>query len=182
MNSTTHSSSSQQKGLWTILWYPRVKDTICCHYVSCRIAAVSCTSESCARLLSSYCYHYYPRFKDTPLEFIQDSIISILLICSSLTRTSCLLQTFCTLIVNRFQSINPEKDGLTVRNIADLKNEVKIITLSDETFELWKEFLEQHSTGGLINPDMGAAFNQAKNFRMTKNFTLAREFFKHLGF
>jgi hypothetical protein len=24
-------------------------------------------------------------------------------------------------------------------------------------------------------------FNQAKNFKVTKNFTLAREFFKHLG-
>jgi hypothetical protein len=26
-----------------------------------------------------------------------------------------------------------------------------------------------------------ARFNQAKNFKMTKNFTLAREFFKQLG-
>jgi hypothetical protein len=28
-----------------------------------------------------------------------------------------------------------------VRRISDLKNEVKIITSPDETFELWKEFL-----------------------------------------
>jgi hypothetical protein len=91
------------------------------------------------------------------------------------------LQTFNTLIVSRFQSINPDKDGGSVRGIADLKNEVKIITSSDETFELWKEFLEKHSTGGLINPDTGDRFNQAKNFKVTKNFSLAREFFKHLG-
>ena len=63
----------------------------------------------------------------------------------------------------------------------DLKIEVKIITSPDETFELWKEFLEKHSTGSLINPDMLARFNQAKNFKVTKNFTLARKFFKHLG-
>jgi hypothetical protein len=68
-----------------------------------------------------------------------------------------------------------------VHGISDLKNEVKIITSPDETFELWKEFLEKHSTGSLINPDTLARFNQAKNFKVTKNFTLAREFFKHLG-
>jgi hypothetical protein len=85
------------------------------------------------------------------------------------------------LIINRFQSINPEKDGGTVRGIFDLKNKVKIIISPDETFELWKEFLEKYSTNGLINPDILARFNQAKNFEMTKNFTLTREFFKHLG-
>jgi hypothetical protein len=85
------------------------------------------------------------------------------------------------LIVSRFQSINPDKDGGSIRGIADLKNEVKIITCPDETFELWKEFLEKHSTGGLINPDTGDRFNQVKNFKVTKNFTLARKFFKHLG-
>jgi hypothetical protein len=69
------------------------------------------------------------------------------------------------LIINRFQSINPEKDGGTVRGIFDLKNKVKIIISPD----------------GLINPDILARFNQAKNFEMTKNFTLTREFFKHLG-
>jgi hypothetical protein len=40
--------------------------------------------------------------------------------------------------------------------------------------------LDKQSTGGLINPDTGVWFNQAKNFKVTKNFTLAREFFKHL--
>jgi hypothetical protein len=85
------------------------------------------------------------------------------------------------LIVSCFQSINPDKDGGSVRGIADLKNEVKIITSPDETFELWKEFLEKHSTGGLINPDTGDQFNQAKNFKVTKNFMLAREFFSTWG-
>ena len=41
--------------------------------------------------------------------------------------------------------------------------------------------MERHSTGGLINLDTRIAFNQAKNFKVTKNFSLAREFFKYLG-
>jgi hypothetical protein len=48
-------------------------------------------------------------------------------------------------------------------------------------FALWKEFLERHSTGALINPDTMEKFNLAKNFKVTKNFTLAHEFFKPLG-
>jgi hypothetical protein len=62
-----------------------------------------------------------------------------------------------------------------------LKNEIKIITSPDELFVLWKEFLERHSTGALINPDTMEKFNLAKNFKVTKNFTLVREFFKPLG-
>jgi hypothetical protein len=41
--------------------------------------------------------------------------------------------------------------------------------------------LEKHSTSALINLDTMARFNQAKNFKITKNFTLTQEFFKHLG-
>jgi hypothetical protein len=63
------------------------------------------------------------------------------------------------LIVSRFQGINLNKDGGIVKGIFDLKNEVKIITSPDETFKLWKEFLEKHSIGGLINPDIMARFN-----------------------
>jgi hypothetical protein len=68
-----------------------------------------------------------------------------------------------------------------MKGISDLKNEIKIITSPDELFGLWKEFLERHSIGALINPDTMEKFNQAKNFKVTKNFTLAREFFKPLG-
>jgi hypothetical protein len=73
----------------------------------------------------------------------------------SMTNAPCVLQTFNTLIVSRFQSINPNKDGKSVKGISDLKNEVRIITSPDETFKLWKEFLDKHSSGGLINLDTG---------------------------
>ena len=92
-----------------------------------------------------------------------------------------LIQIFCKLIVCQFQSINPDKDGKNVKGISDMKNAVKIIISSDELFGLWKELLEMHSTGSIINPDTMERFNQVKNFKMTKNFKLAREFFKSLG-
>ena len=57
------------------------------------------------------------------------------------------------LIISCFHSINPNKDGSSIRGIVNLKNEVKIITSLDKTFKLWKKFLEKHSTGGLINLD-----------------------------
>jgi hypothetical protein len=53
-----------------------------------------------------------------------------------MTNASYVLQTFNMLIVSRFQSINPDKDGGSVRGISNLKNEVKIITSLDKTFEL----------------------------------------------
>jgi hypothetical protein len=92
-----------------------------------------------------------------------------------------MVQIFCKLIVSQFQSISPEKDGGNVKGISDLKNEVMIITSPDELFALWKEFLERHSTGAFINPVTMEKFNLAKNFQVTKNFILAREFFKSLG-
>ena len=67
-----------------------------------------------------------------------------------------------------------------MKGISDLKNEVKIITLPDELFGLWKEFLEMYTTRSLINPDTMERFNQVKNFKVMKNFTLAHEFFKPL--
>ena len=41
--------------------------------------------------------------------------------------------------------------------------------------------MDRHTTGAFINPDTMEKFNQAKNFKVTKNFTLAHEFFKPLG-
>ena len=46
-----------------------------------------------------------------------------------------------------------------MKGISDLKNEVKIITSPNELFELWKEFLERHTTGFFINPDTMEKFN-----------------------
>ena len=69
-----------------------------------------------------------------------------------------------------------------MKGISNLKNEIEIITSPDELFGLWKEFLERHTMGSFVNPDTTKKFNQAKNFKVTKNFTLARKFFKPLGY
>jgi hypothetical protein len=92
-----------------------------------------------------------------------------------------LVQIFCKLIVSRFQSISLDKDGGNIKGISNLTNEVKIITSPNELFGLWKEFLDRHTMGAFINPDTMKKFNQAKNFKVTKNFTLACEFFKPVG-
>jgi len=34
-------------------------------------------------------------------------------------------------VIERFQNINPEKDGASIKGSADLKNEIQIITLPD---------------------------------------------------
>ena len=93
-----------------------------------------------------------------------------------------LIQISCKPIVSQFQSINPNKNGGNVKGISNLKNEIEIITSPDELFGLWKEFLERHTMGSFVNPDTTKKFNQAKNFKVTKNFTLARKFFKPLGY
>ncbi len=90
------------------------------------------------------------------------------------------MQTFATLIVSRFQNINPEKEGATVKGTTDIKNEIRVITLADDHYEMWRDFLEKHHSGSLVNPDTLEKFNAAKNFKLTNKFQLTREFFKHM--
>jgi len=79
-----------------------------------------------------------------------------------------------------FTSINLDKEGAQVKLPSDVKNEVWIITLVDETYKLWEKFIFKHTEGSLIDLVMHKPFNEAKNFNL-KNTSLKREFFKHLG-
>ena len=72
------------------------------------------------------------------------------------------MQRFVSLIINRFQNINPEKEGKTVNGLADVKSELRMITVEDEHFFMWKEFIERHHRGELINPDSGEMFKDKK--------------------
>ena len=38
---------------------------------------------------------------------------------------------------------------------ANVKSELRIMTLEDAHFTMWKEFIERHHRGELINPDTG---------------------------
>ena len=63
------------------------------------------------------------------------------------------MMMFTMLIFRRFQNIHLEKKGSSVHGPSDVKNEIKIITVIDDHFELWKEFLSKHSSEELINPE-----------------------------
>ena len=82
--------------------------------------------------------------------------------------------------MNRFQSINPEKDGANVKGPSDIKNKIRIITLPDDVFKLWEEFLVKHCEGLLIDPCTRREYRNDKKFNPSK-FFLKREFFKHMG-
>jgi hypothetical protein len=55
------------------------------------------------------------------------------------------------------------------------------MTVPNEYFLLWEEFLKKHAVIELINPDIGLPFNKAKAFKVSAKTLLHREFFKHLG-
>ena len=48
------------------------------------------------------------------------------------------MQRFVSLIIIRFQNINPEKEGKTVNGPVDVKSELRMITVEDKHFSMWK--------------------------------------------
>ena len=89
------------------------------------------------------------------------------------------LQTFVTMIIGRFQSINPNKEGNNVKGIADIKHEITIMTLEDDHYAMWEEFLTKYTNGDIINPDTALPYKQTKG--ADKRYALKREFFKPMG-
>ena len=67
--------------------------------------------------------------------------------------------------------------------LLDLHNEIKIITSSDETFDLWKELIIKYSQGELLDVDATPICKMRLNSRWTphRDGILSREFFKWLG-
>jgi hypothetical protein len=88
------------------------------------------------------------------------------------------LQLFSKLIVNRFQNIDPTKEGKQVSKSSDLTNEIKVISLPDDIFKLWEDFLDRHSKGEIVNPDSMCLYKESKGFKAS---AIHREFFKRLG-
>ena len=91
------------------------------------------------------------------------------------------VQRFVSLIISQFQNINPEKEGKTVNGPADVKSELRMITVEDNHFSMWKEFIERHHWGKLIDLDSGEVFKEKKPFILSSKFQLTREFFKYFG-
>jgi hypothetical protein len=90
------------------------------------------------------------------------------------------VQNFTSAVIERFQNINPDKDGLTIKGTADLKNEIQIITLPDNLWDFWNRFLTKHGEGDLVDPYSLKKCKETKGFK-TKDKFLTKEFFKHFG-
>src|SRR5450759_456536 len=90
------------------------------------------------------------------------------------------MQAFKEAIITRFRNIE-KGTRYEVTKLSDVKNEVVIITASDEIFDLWAQFITAHSNGELIDPDTMKKFNEPKKFDYSPRFQLHREFFKRLG-
>ena len=59
--------------------------------------------------------------------------------------------------------------------------QLRMITVEDEHFSMWKEFIEWHHRGELFNSNLGEMFKEKKLFTLSSKFQLTREFFKHFG-
>jgi hypothetical protein len=98
----------------------------------------------------------------------------------SLTAIS-LAQEFAAAMVKRYLSINTNTKDKILKP-ADLRNELLIITASEEVYQLWAKFIVDYGTGELIDPDTEVKFNQAKDWEsFSRKLTLNREFFKAMG-
>ena len=64
---------------------------------------------------------------------------------------------------------------------ADVKSELRIMTVEDAHFTMWKEFIERHHRGELINHNTGDMYKDKQPFTLSAKFQLTREFFKHFG-
>jgi hypothetical protein len=85
----------------------------------------------------------------------------------------------------RFAMIDVKKSqgALNKKNVAamSIRNEIKLITASDEVHGLWKEVISSNSQGLLIDPESLLPFKDSKNWDGEKDGVLSREFFKWLG-
>ena len=64
---------------------------------------------------------------------------------------------------------------------ADVKSELRMIKVEDSHFAMWKEFIERHHRGELINPDTGDMYKDKALFTLSSKFQLTCEFFKQFG-
>ena len=69
-----------------------------------------------------------------------------------------------------------------MNGLADVKSKLRMTTVEDEHFSMWKEFIKRHHRGELINLDMGEMFKEKRSFTLSSKFQLTCEFFKHFGY
>ena len=95
------------------------------------------------------------------------------------------IQEFHDAMKLRFSMIEVKKSqgALSKNKAADVNitNEIKIITASDEVYELWKEVISRQSQGLLLDPESMKPLRDVRSWDPENDGVLKREFFKHLG-
>ena len=64
---------------------------------------------------------------------------------------------------------------------SNVKNKLLMITVEHKHFAMWKEFLERHHCGELINPNTKDMYKDKVLFILSTRFQLTWEFFNHFG-
>jgi hypothetical protein len=74
------------------------------------------------------------------------------------------------------------KRGKARKEVLDIHNEIKVITLDDSTFELWNKVISNHDQGKLYDTETNPLqkFKETKSWTPEKNGFFNREFFKWL--
>ena len=62
------------------------------------------------------------------------------------------------------------KEEKTINGPVDVKNELRMITVEDEHFSMWEEFIERHHRRELINPDTEKMFKEKNPFTLSSKF------------
>ena len=87
----------------------------------------------------------------------------------------------------RFAMIDVKKTqkALSAKKIKEqevnIHNEIKIITASDDVYNLWSELISCQSQGELMDPETGLKNKDLKNWNAERDGVITREFFKWLG-
>lgn len=81
----------------------------------------------------------------------------------------------------RFRNIDPNKEGKNILTASDLKHEIQIITLQNFIFKKFKDFLELHTHGNIIDPDTGDFVYKIKSSFEHRKHLVNREFLRKLG-
>ena len=76
--------------------------------------------------------------------------------------------------------VKKSQGALSKRKTADISihNEIKLIMLADDTFELWKEVISHQSQGLLIDPESLKPFKDVKSWDPENDGLIKCEFFK----
>ena len=92
-------------------------------------------------------------------------------------------QRFSQIDVKRNQQETKKGAKKGKKPLLDLHNGIKIITSSDETFDLWKELIIKYSQGELLDVDATPICKMRLNLKWTphRDGILSHEFFKWLG-